>query len=155
MHWVWNAVSKLLIGCANWAVCSEGLRLTVPSLSQKLYRVFPLLGFLKRDEWGHRLDLASLWAIILTFLVWLLIWIVMRLWLTSDETYGDNRDKCLSAAATLATIIVGFDLYVFCRGTSELSFDGGIGFESLFSTVAYLAIIVTCIFVGEFLKSRN
>src|SRR5262245_2236165 len=39
LHYGWNLISKLVLGCVYFSVITEGLRLVVPPLGQKLHNL--------------------------------------------------------------------------------------------------------------------
>lgn len=154
--WCFGVV-KFLIGVGYVAVIAEGLRIVVPALGMKLYKL-PLLGTLKDYEGWHRLDLA-LFAGILLFALSSSIWCeLLDRWLFSDsasEPSGPstaNYEKCL---VIVGSVILIADACLFYRAMTFVGWGGGpFSFTALLCTLAYVAVLVAVCMTSVNLKRK-
>lgn len=158
--WVkmWGFVPvKILIGIGYVAVITEGLRMVVPALGIKLYRL-PLLSVLKDYEVWHKLDLA-IFAGMLLFTLSSWIWcVLLESWLydrTGLETSGRSATKYERCLLVLGSVILFSDACLFYRAMTFVGWGGEVfSATSLLCTVAYLAVLVAVCAVSVNLK-RN
>ena len=80
-YWAWQVASKAILGMIYLAVISEGLRVLIPALGQRIYKL-PLLGSLKDYEATYRLDLAPFFAVFLLIGVFVLWPKIIGLWVS-------------------------------------------------------------------------
>jgi hypothetical protein len=148
---------KFLIGVGYVAVITEGLRMVVPALGIKLYRL-PLLSALKHYEVWHKLDLA-LFAGMLLFALSSWIWcVLLESWLYDREglgVSGRNATKYERCLCVLGSVILFSDACLFYRAMTFVGWGGEVfSVTSLLCTLAYLAVLVTICAVSVNLK-RN
>jgi hypothetical protein len=154
--WTFEPV-KLLIGVGYVAIITEGLRMVVPALGIKLYRL-PLLSFLRNYEVWHKLDLA-LFAGILLFALSNWIWkVLLETWLYDKsglDSAGRNASKYERCLLVLGSIILFSDACLFYRAMTFVGWGGQvISPTALLCTAAYLAVLVAVCAVSVNLK-RN
>lgn len=158
--WVkmWGFVPvKFLIGIGYVAVIGEGLRMVVPALGIKLYRL-PLLSSLKNYEMWHKLDLAIFAGMLLFTLsswIWCALlegWLYDRTGLESSGRSATKYERCL---LVLGSVILFADACLFYRAMTFVGWGGeAFSYTSLLSTVAYIAVLVSVCAVSVNLK-RN
>lgn len=150
-YWAWQVVTKLILGVIYIAVISEGLRVIVPALGQKLYKL-PGLGALRDYEGTHRLDLAHFLAIFVLFAVFYLWDRILELWLESDEEFDDrgwNPEAHRRLVVVLGTVILGADACLFYVAMTQIGWRGTtFSFSALLATAAYLAVLIFVSFVS-------
>jgi hypothetical protein len=157
-YWLWQILAKGILGLIYIAVISEGLRLLVPALGQKVYKL-PIPGayMLEDDEVGHRLDLAHGFAIFLLLGVFYLWAELLKFWLRpgeeSDEGWdSDNYRRLITA---LGIVILGADGCLFYFSVSQMDWSGGqFSVTALLATVAYLAVLVLASFTSLKLSQK-
>jgi hypothetical protein len=148
---------KFLIGIGYVAIITEGLRMVVPALGIKLYRL-PLLGMLKDYQVWHQLDLA-IFAAMLLFTLSSWIWcVLLDTWLYDKEALaiaGRNSRKYELCMFVLGTVILFSDACLFYRAMTFVGWGGeAVSISALICTVAYLAVLVSVCAVSVNLK-RN
>lgn len=148
---------KFLIGIGYVAVITEGLRMVVPALGIKLYRL-PLLGALKEYQGWHQLDLA-IFAALLLFTLSSWIWcVLLETWLYDREALavaGRNSRKYELCMFVLGVVILFSDACLFYRAMTFVGWGGeALSYSALICTVAYLAVLVSVCAVSVSLK-RN
>ncbi len=148
---------KLLIGVGYVAIIGEGLRMVVPALGMKLYKL-PFLGILHDYQGWHGLDLA-LFAGMLLFLLSSWIWCaLLETWLY-DKSALQMSDR--SAAkyerflAVLGAVILFSDACLFYRAMTFVAWGAqAFSASALICTLAYVAVLVTVCAISVNLK-RN
>jgi hypothetical protein len=157
-YWLWQIFAKGVLGLIYIAVISEGLRLLVPALGQKLYKL-PIPGavLLEDDEVGHRLDLAHGFSIFLLLGVFYLWGELLRFWLRPGEEAGEGWDSenYQTLITALGVAILGADGCLFYFSVSQMDWSGGsFSLTALLATVAYLAVLVLASFTSLKLSQK-
>jgi hypothetical protein len=157
-YWAWQLGTKVLMGVIYIAVISEGLRLLVPSLGQKLYKL-PIPGavLLEEDEVGHRIDLAHCLALFLLLGVFYLWVELLRFWLRPGEEVeeGWDADKYRQLITVLGVVILGADGCLFYFSVAQMDWSGGeFSLIALLATAAYLAVLILTSFLSLKLKQK-
>jgi hypothetical protein len=148
---------KLLIGIGYVAVIGEGLRMVVPALGIKLYKL-PLLGALRQYQGWHDLDLA-LFAGMLLFALSSWIWCaLLETWLY-DNTALQVTDRAAAKyekfLGVLGSIILLSDACLFYRAMTFVGWGAkSFSHSAALCTLAYLAVLVAVCVVSVNLK-RN
>lgn len=154
----WQLLAKGVLGVIYIAVISEGLRVLVPALGQKLSKLaIPGAWMLAEDEAGHRLDLAHIFALFLLIAVFHLWAEVIRSWLRPDdpEDEGFDPDNYFRLVATLAVVILGADAFLFFYSVTQMGWTGGeISFTAILVTAAYVAVLIFVSFVSVNLRQQ-
>jgi hypothetical protein len=148
---------KLLIGIGYVAVIAEGLRMVVPALGLKLYKL-PLLSALKAYEGWHALDLA-LFAGMLLFALSSWLWsTLLETWLYDDSSLRVSDRSAAKYERFLLVLgggILFSDACLFYRAMTFVGWGSkAFSFSALLSTLAYVAVLVTVCAVSVNLK-RN
>lgn len=153
-HWAWIILTKFGITLVCIFMMSEGLRMLVPALGQRLHR-FPGLQFLKDYEETHRLDLAPILALFMTIAVWHLWEKVLRMHLLSDAIdEGWNATFYRRLVTVLGVAILGADAVLFYVASTFSGWGSALSLSAFAATVAYVAVLVFCVFVGIVLHKR-
>jgi hypothetical protein len=142
--WCFRLV-KLLTGVGYIAIITDGLRMVVPALGLKLYKL-PLLGNLREYEGWHRLDLA-LPAGMLLFALSNSLWCaLLERWLYHDPSidangaFKSNHQKCLTV---LGFVILFSDACLFYRAMTFVGWGGQpLSLTALICTLTYMAVLV-------------
>ena len=140
---LWALSTKLVLGFIYLAIMAEGLRILIPSLTQKLYKL-PGLTSLRRYELFHRLDLAipfSLFLMLVVFAMWPKI---IRIWLGEDLDSADwdpDRYRWLIMGQGIVLLVI--EPLIFYLGATQMSWGGG-GFNlpALLATAGYLVVLI-------------
>lgn len=147
----WTIASKTIISIVVFGIMTEGLRVLVPPLSQKMFKL-PFFGFFQQYEETHNLDLATLFAVGLIVAVWVLWHEVIEILLDLDRINEFSPRQVF--VLTLGSIILGADAIIFSFGISEMGWGGGgVTFSSLVATAAYIALLIFSCWVSVNLKS--
>lgn len=150
-YWAWWILTKIALGIVCLGVISEGLRLFVPALGQKLYRM-PMLYFLKNYQETRNLDIAPFLAIFFLISTWALIEQIIRMWVREKEAvkqYRWNPERQWQIVVGLGTVLVTADSILFYFAVAGMSWGGSIFSVSAFlATVAYLGVIVFTSYVS-------
>jgi hypothetical protein len=146
-YWLWKAVTILILAPIYCSVIAEGLRMLVPPLGQKLYKL-PIPGFATLGQYQEtrRLDLAIFMAIFLLIAVWWLWEQVLKVLLGSDvilQDSGWNPDAYKRVVLILGTVILGADACLFYASMVQMGWGGTrLSVPGLLATAAYLAVII-------------
>jgi len=159
MYFLWKAVTFVVISPIYLAVIAEGLRISVPALGQKLYKV-AIPGFHVFGEYvvTRRLDLAVCMALVLLFAVWWLWEQVLHVLLSTDEFLAESGwdpDAYRRLVMALGFIILGGDSALF-YGAIVISGwgEGAFSLTALLATAVYLCVIVFVSLVSLKLRKR-
>jgi len=155
-YWLWQIVTKLLLGMIYVAVISEGLRFLVPALGQKLWKL-PGLRMLKDYEDTYRLDLAPILSIFVLIAVWYLWDKILQVWLHSDRVFvaeGFNPQAYRTLVLMLGCVILAADAVLFYTAMTHVGWRGTVfSVSALLATAAYLAVLVFVSFVSINLRN--
>ncbi len=154
-YWSWQIVSKLFLSIIYMTVISEGLRIAVPPLAQKLYK-FPFLGFLRDYEETHRLDAAFFLALFVLVATWYLWQELLHLWLQREESpdTAPHLPRRLQLIVTIGAIILGADLAIFYLSMAKRSWGGTLfSFPALVATLGYAGVLVFFSLVSRDLRN--
>ena len=155
-YWVWQLVTKAVIGTIYLSIITEGFRMLVPKLGQKLHRI-PMLGWLDEYEATYRLDMAMCMALFMLIAVWTFWDRLLTLWLNHQIRFDGtllNQTNQRKLIATLGPVLMAADAFLFFSAVGEVSWGGGgFTFTALFATAAYVAVLVFCIYVGISLRN--
>ena len=147
---VWMILSKLVVGVVIFGIMTEGFRILVPPVSEKLFKL-PFLHFLKRYEETRDLDLATLFAIALIFSVFALWTSVIEILLELDKIQGFTPDQLFTLI--LGIVLLGSDMLIFHAGIVESGWGGGkANFSSILATAAYASLLIFCCWFSVNLK---
>jgi hypothetical protein len=153
----WVAL-KMVLGVIYVSVISDGLRILLPDLGKKLYKLpIPYANLLENDEVGHRLDLAHVFALFLLIAVFFLWSWLIRTWLRPGEEEDDGWDATnyQRLVFALAVVIISADTFIFYRALVEYDWGGGsVSTTCVVATVAYAAIQVFVSFVSVVLDQQ-
>ncbi|MBS0263430.1 MAG: hypothetical protein JSS02_15920 [Planctomycetes bacterium] len=139
-YWLWQAVSKGFLGFIYLAVISEGLRVLVPALGQKMYKL-PLLGFLRMYEATYRLDLAPFFAMFLLIGVFVLWPRIIAVWMTGRSFWECSSEQRL--VVVLGSGILFADAVLFYYAMTQMTWgESTLSFSGLVATVAYVGVLV-------------
>lgn len=140
VYCAWQAVSKLFLGVIYLAVISEGLRVLIPALGQKLYKL-PGLSSLQDYEATHRLDLAPFFAVFLLVAVFVLWHRIVELWLSGEEFSRLAKEHQLVVG--MGCMILGADAVLFYLAMTQMTWGGGgLSFSALVATGAYVGVLI-------------
>lgn len=149
---------KVILGVIYVSVISDGLRILLPDLGKRLYKLpIPLLDQLEFDEIGHRLDLAHVFAVVMLLAVFFLWGWLLRTWLRPGEDEDDGWDHANSQRLVfvLAVVILGADSYLFYRALAEYDWGSeAVSVPCVVATVAYCAVQVFVSFVSVVLHQQ-
>ena len=139
-YWAWQIISKGILGFIYLAVISEGLRVLVPALGQKVYKL-PMLGMLREYEATYRLDLAPFFASFLLVGVFVLWPRIIAIWMR-DRNFRDwSQEQRL--VVSLGSGILFADAVLFYYAMTQMTWGQGvISFAGLVATVAYVGVLV-------------
>jgi hypothetical protein len=157
--WLWDFAAKVILGVIYFAVISEGLRILIPPLGQKLYKLpIPFLAALEDDEVGHRLDLAHAFSLFLLIGVYALWSRVLRLYLSAGEGFDDsgwNSKNHRQLIVGMAAVLLGADAALFYIAMTELGWAGsGFSFTAIVATTCYIAVLIYVTFVSVTLHRK-
>jgi hypothetical protein len=148
---VWTFVSKGVLAMGYLAIISEGLRLLVPALGQKLYKL-PMLAVLREYEATYRLDLAPFFAFFLLIAVFGLWPKIIDIWIS--ERGRCNREERLIVALGGAILVA--DAVLFYSAVTQMTWGGSaLSFSALVATAAYVGIVVFVSWVSVKLNPRR
>ena len=156
-YWLWQLVSKSILGLIYFEVIAEGLRLVVPALGKDVHRI-PGLGFLYEYEATHALDLAHFMAFFLMVAVLVLWRRILELWLGANSPFHTadwqaQRHQVL--VVTVGVLVLLCDAVLFYLALAELGWSGNhFSFTALIATGAYLGVIVFVSYISIVLRQR-
>lgn len=145
--WLWKALTMLVLGPIYCSVIAEGLRLFVPVLGQKLYKL-PMPGFaqLALYQETRRLDLAIFLALFLLIAVWWLWEQVLKVLLSTDSAFQDsgwNPDIYKRLVLILGVVVLVADSALFYVSMVQMGWGGArFSLPAVLATAAYVAVIV-------------
>lgn len=153
---LWKLIAVVVVGPTYVAVISEGMRLLVPTLGQKLHKLpIPGIGMLKGYAELYRLDIAHMMSIILLFAVWYL-WLKLMVILFDGHHFFRrnpwNPATYTRVIAALAILILGADAALFYYAmTQQMGFMTAkttLSIPALLATAAYVGVLVFISFVS-------
>lgn len=151
VYLTWQALTKFFMGVLYIAFISEGLRIVVPTLAMKLYKI-PGCGWMKEYEAFYRLDLAPFIAFFLLLAVWFLWSKVLDLYLQPGELLWNRENRML---INLAFVMLGADACLFYAAMTEMGWGGGgLSFSALFASAAYIGMVIFVTYVSLQLYKR-
>lgn len=147
----WLLFKMFFFGFLYVYLISDGLRMLIPTLGQKLYKL-PGLASLRSFEETHKLDLAVFFAAVL-FVAVTMIWMyVIEAWLFPNRELGyDDVDhgRYRSFVFTLGIVILGSDLFLFYIAMLSVGWKGAyFSLSALLATLAYGACVVAVNFIS-------
>jgi hypothetical protein len=150
-HWIWTVFKIVVFGMLYIYLISEGLRLVIPALGQKLWKL-PGLSILRNYEETHRLDLAPVFAIVLLIAVFYLWCRVLEGWIFPDhdlQTLGRHPGRYRLFIITLGSVVLGADLVLFYVSMTSMGWKGVVfSLPALLATAAYAACVIFVSFVS-------
>lgn len=157
-YWAWYIITKICLGIVCIGIVSEGLRMFVPALGQKLYRL-PGFGFLRNYEETHSLDIAPFLAFFFVISVWYLIEKMLKLWLPSDSIDRTdvlwNGEKEMKIVTAMACVLITVDCVLFYTAIARMRWGASMfSFSALLATLAYLSVLVFVSYVSAKLHGR-
>jgi len=151
-YWAWQVASKSILGVIYLAVISEGLRVLIPALGQKVYKL-PMLGSLKDYEATYRLDLAPFFAFFLLIGVFVLWPKIIALWVSQLEVGEWTKEQQLVVA--MGGTILGTDAVLFYYAMTQMTWGSSeFSFSAFVATAAYVAVLVFASWMSIKLKPR-
>ena len=139
-YWIWQIGSKATLGLIYLAVISEGLRVLIPALGQKIYKL-PLLSRLQNYEATYRLDIAPFFAFFLLIAVFVLWPKIIAVWLSQRE--ADEWSKEHQLLVVLGSAILGTDAVLFYYAMTQMTWGASVlSFSALVATAAYVGVLV-------------
>lgn len=139
-YWLWLLASKGILGFIYLAVISEGLRVLVPALGQKLYKL-PFLSQLKDYELTYRLDLAPFFAMFLLVAVFVLWPLIIGVWMRNRDIREWSQEQKLVVA--LGSAILFADAVLFYYAMTQMTWgESSISFAGLVATTAYVGVLI-------------
>ena len=138
--WGWTIGSKAILGVIYLAIISEGLRVLIPALGQKVYKL-PFLSRLQDYEATCRLDMAPFFAFFLLVGVFVLWPKIIVIWMSQDDPSGWSREEQL--IVVIGTAILGADAVLFYYAMTQMTWgSNAFSFPALVSTGAYVGVLV-------------
>ena len=150
-YWGWQCFTKPIMGLIYLAVISEGLRLLVPVLGQRLYKL-PGLGFLEEYESTYKLDLAPLFVVFLLIAVWHLWAKVIELWIARDDDAWWNTESHKVLVRMLAVTILGADGFLFYASVSQMGWSATLSVSAFVATAAYVGVTIFVSYISVCLR---
>ena len=156
-YWMWKLFFMVPVGLVYYAVASDGLRVTLPTaFAVKLERLpLPFVHLLADDEFGHKLDIASVLSVILVVGVCYVWERLIEILILNETTLAESQphthsDRKRFFLMLLGPVLLFADAALFFLGvqkhTSWSASAGGV-LPALVATVLYVALIVTAAFV--------
>ena len=147
---VFNVVALPVLGIIYWTINSIGLRLTIPILATKVYKI-PGLSVLRHYRDWRELDLANVTAIVLLLLVWEFSLRMFRLFMRGSVGLENvNEQFANSFIPIVGIVLVIIDAVMFYNGIGEqagfLTGDG-MSLMQVMLTLAYSAAILAVAFL--------
>lgn len=146
--WAWDIVSGIILGIIYWTVISEGLRLLLPVLGQRIHKVpIPGFSYFDRFEATHRLDLAHGLSIFLFIAMWKLWALILEDRLGSDQHFRDSgwedTDAYKSLVLLLGRVILGADAVLFYIAMTQMGWSGSaFSIPAIIASISYVAVLV-------------
>jgi hypothetical protein len=154
--WLWLVVAKFPFAVIYLLVISEGLRLSVPPLAQRLGKI-PFLSMFRDYEATYRLDLAHIFAVGLLVAVLWLAERALHFYLDPNGAFKDSlwpAETLQRLVPVLCGVILGADLVLFYVGIANSGWGGArLSFTALIATVAYAGVLTFVSFVSLSLKA--
>ena len=151
-YWAWQGFTKPILGLIYLAVISEGLRLLVPVLGQRLSKL-PALGSLEDYETTYKLDLAPFFAVFLLIAVWHLWNKVIEFWIARDDDNSwSNTDAHKFLVRILAFTILGADAILFYASVSQMGWSSTFSVSALVATAAYVGVTIFVSYISLCLR---
>lgn len=154
---LFHVITKAALGVVYFAVIAEGLRVVMPALGMKLYKI-PGLSVLQDFEGTFRLDLAHCLSIFLLIAVWMLWTKILEMWLECDESFQNstwNATNHRRLIIVLGSVILFSDAFLFYVAVVELGWTGSsLSFTALVVTSAYLGVIISMTYIGILLDQN-
>lgn len=153
---LWLLLTKLPCGVICFFVTSEGLRLTVAPLGQKLCRL-PGLSALRDYEATYQLDLACCLAPLLITGVYYCWDQVLRLRLGIQASHQSdwNSANYRRIVSVLAVVLLGSDAALFYTALAEMGWHGSqFSFGALLASVAYCGVLLFVSLVSISLQEK-
>jgi len=139
-YWLWQVGSKGVLGFIYLAVISEGLRMLVPALGQKIYKL-PMLGSLRDYEETYRLDLAPFFAVFLLVGVFVLWPRIIAVWMRDGSLRDWSAEQRL--VVVLGSGILLADAVLFYYAMTQMTWgQGAFSFAGFIATLAYVGVLV-------------
>lgn len=146
-YWLWKLFTIVILAPIYCSVIAEGLRMLVPAMGQKLYKLaIPGFSMFGQYQETRRLDLAIFMAIFLLLAVWWLWEQVLKVFLSTDAVFegsGWNAANYTRVVLILGVIILGADACLFYVSMVQMGWGATrLSIPSLLATAAYIAVIV-------------
>jgi len=146
-YWLWKLFTIVILAPIYCSVIAEGLRMLVPALGQKLYKLaIPGFTMFGQYQETRRLDLAIFMAIFLLLAVWWLWEQVLLVFLSTDALFegsGWNAANYTRVILILGVVILGADACLFYVSLVQMGWGATrLSVPALLTTAAYLAVII-------------
>lgn len=155
--WLLRLFFMVPVAMVCYSVASEGLRTTLSqAFAIKVHRLhIPFVHHLAEDEFGHRLDLASLMSLLLVVGVCLVTERLIEVIILNDLTLSETQPSAHVERKRLLLFCLGplllfADSALFYIGVQKHAGWGvgaGTGLPALLATAVYLGLLVTAAFV--------
>lgn len=147
----WEIFTKLVLGLIYFSIISEGFRILIPILAERIHR-FPGLGWMNDSEALYQIDLAHLMSLFMLIAVWYLWDRILTLWLDAEITFDDlswNQDNDITFILLLGAVVLGADACLFYLSVSNVSWGGSsFSITAVIATAAYLAVLLFVTYVS-------
>ena len=145
--WAWKIFTLPIIGIVYITLISEGLRLLIPVLGQKLYKFpLPFVSAMRNYHPWDRLDLAYFFSILLLIAVWYLWKVTLKVYLSYEGQAvppGWDPAKYRGFVLTIAVIILSADAFLFYFAmTQQVYWKTQFSFTALLATGAYICVLL-------------
>lgn len=146
-YWLWKLVTIVILAPIYCSVIAEGLRMLVPPLGQKLYKLaIPGFAMFGQYQETRRLDLAIFMSVFLLVAVWWLWEQVLKVFLSTDalfENCGWNPEAYTRVVLILGVVILGADACLFYVSMVQMGWGATrLSVPALLATAAYIAVII-------------
>lgn len=148
----WKCLTFLLVCPIYVVVISEGLRIILPTLAQRLYKL-PFLHSLEYYEGAHLLDIAHFLALIIFIAVSVLWEYVIESWIYEGIEVSQVTARMNAITGFLGFVILGADACLFYLAMASIGWGGArFSFSAVLGTLAYIAVLMFTSFMSVRLK---
>jgi hypothetical protein len=139
-----------------YSVASEGFRTTLAqAFAVKVHRLhIPFVHYLAGDEFGHKLDLASLMSLLLVFGVCMVTERLVEIIILNDVALTEAQPAAHVERKRLFLMLLGpmllfADAALFYIGIQKHAWGvgAGTGLPAMLATIVYVALLVTAAYV--------
>jgi len=135
-----------LLGLAYYQISSEGWRLTLPTLGMKLHKLsLPGVENFQRFKGWNKMDVANAMALVLELATFWAYDVALKHWLCAETHVHArwNAERFKKLVMVLAVGVIGFDGYLFFRGTQALLWGSStFSLTAVVTTLGWMILIV-------------